>query len=271
MQTAQFQLHADIEDRHWWFVARRRIMSCLAAEIVPPSPRSLVIDVGCGTGANVAALADLYDCAGIDTSAEAIELARRRFSQVRFINGRAPDDLGDLISQARLILLMDVLEHVEDDFLFLSRLLAATAEGCHVLLTVPADQSLWSAHDEAFGHYRRYDKGRLEMLWSGLPVAPLLLSYFNSRLLPVIRAVRAWNQRRHRAAGQAGTDFWMPNRIANSLLTRTLAGESRRLVAALRGKSRGYPAGASLVAILRRESGAIIAREKPADIGRDHV
>jgi SAM-dependent methyltransferase len=271
MQTAQFQLHADIEDRHWWFVGRRRIMSCLTAEVVAPSPRSLVIDVGCGTGANIAALADRYDCVGIDTSAEAIELARRRFPQVRFIDGRAPEDIGDLFTQARLILLMDVLEHIEDDFLFLSRLLAATAEGCHVLLTVPADPSLWSAHDESFGHYRRYDKSRLEMLWSGLPVMPLLFSYFNSRLLPVIRTVRVWNQRSHRASGQAGTDFWMPNRIANSLLTRTLAGESKRLISAIRGKSRGYSAGASLVVVLRRESGSITAREKPAGIAGDRI
>ncbi len=117
MQTAQFQLHADIEGRHWWFVGRRQIMSRLVAELLPPSPETVIIDVGCGTGANIAALADRYACVGIDTSAEAIELARQRFPQVHFLAGLAPDDLGDLARQARLILLMDVLEHISDDFL----------------------------------------------------------------------------------------------------------------------------------------------------------
>jgi SAM-dependent methyltransferase len=272
MQTAQYQLHADIEQRHWWFVGRRRIMTRLAAEVLPPSPQSVVIDVGCGTGANIAALAGRYNCVGIDTSAEAIELAQARFSQVRFLTGLAPDDLGDLARQARLILLMDVLEHVSDDFLFFSRLLAAAAPGCYFLLTVPADESLWSEHDESFGHYRRYDAGRLEKVWAGLPVKPLLLSYFNSRLLPLIRIVRVWNQRRHRAAGRAGTDFWMPNPLSNYLLEQTLAGEGKRLVKALRRPDgRGYSHGASLLAVLRLEQGSITPRTKPAGIAADQV
>jgi SAM-dependent methyltransferase len=271
MQTPQFQLHADIEQRHWWFVGRRRIMSRLVEELLPPSPESVVIDVGCGTGANIAALADRYRCVGIDSSAEAIELAQHRFPQVRFLTGLAPDDLGDLARQARLVMLMDVLEHVGDDFLMLSRLLAAASPGCYFLLTVPADESLWSEHDESFGHYRRYDAGRLEKVWAGLPVSPLLLSYFNSRLLPLIRLIRAWNRRRGHAAGRAGTDFWMPNPISNYLLEQTLAGESKKITKMLRRQQpRGYSSGASLMAVLQRKEGSITPRTKPADIAPDH-
>ncbi len=90
MQHEQFQLHADIEQRHWWFVARRQILCRLVAEVLLPSPETVVIDVGCGTGGNIAALAPQYRCVGIDTSDEAIELARQRFAQVQFIAGRAP-------------------------------------------------------------------------------------------------------------------------------------------------------------------------------------
>jgi SAM-dependent methyltransferase len=271
MQTPQFQLHADIEQRHWWFVGRRRIMSRLVEELLPASPETVVIDVGCGTGANIAALANSYACVGIDTSAEAIELAQSRFPQVRFFTGLAPDDLGDLVRQARLILLMDVLEHVSDDFQLLSRLLAAASPGCYFLLTVPADESLWSEHDESFGHYRRYDVGRLEKVWTGLPVSTLLLSYFNSGLLPLIRMIRAWNRRRGHAAGRAGTDFWMPNPVSNYLLEHTLAGESKRLIKVLRRQqSRGYSCGASLMAVLRRGDGSITPRTKPSDIAPDH-
>ena len=91
MHYEQFQLHADIEQRHWWFVGRRRILCRLVAEVLPPiAAKRVIVDVGCGTGGNIAALADRYRCVGIDTSAEAIELARQRFPHVRFIAGRAP-------------------------------------------------------------------------------------------------------------------------------------------------------------------------------------
>jgi SAM-dependent methyltransferase len=270
MQSAQFQLHATIEQRHWWFVGRRRILCRLIAEVLPPSPETTLVDIGCGTGANIAALADRYRAIGIDTSAEAVELAKQRFSAVRFIAGRAPEDLGDEMGRARLFLLTDVLEHIRDDFAMLSELLASASPGCFFLLTVPADESLWSEHDESFGHYRRYDRARLEQVWAGLPVSTLLLSYFNSRLLPVVRSVRAWNRFRGHASGVAGTDFWLPSRPANALLTAAFAGESRRLVACLRGQKRGYRAGSSLIALLRRERGPIAIRSKPAGLPPDH-
>ena len=271
MKTAQFQLHADIEQRHWWFVGRRRIMSRLVAEILPPSPKSMVIDVGCGTGANIAALADNYSCVGIDTSAEATELARQSFPKVKFLTGLAPDDLGDMARQADVFLLMDVLEHVSDDFLMFSKLFSAAKPGSYFLITVPADEKLWSEHDESFGHFRRYDTERLKKVWEGLPATPLVSSYFNSRLLPIIQMIRAMNRRRGHSGGRAGTDFWMPNPVSNYILESIFAGESNRLLKILRGKStHGYKSGASLLTILRREEGVITPRVKPLGIGPDH-
>ena len=181
-----------------------------------------------------------------------------------------PKDLGELAAQARLFLLTDVLEHVADDYAMFSELLAAASPGCYFLLTVPADESLWSEHDESFGHYRRYDGRGWRAFGPACPVTTLLLSYFNSRLLPMVRLVRAWNRRRGQAAGRAGTDFWLPSRPVNAMLTATFAGEAARLIAALRRQKRGYRAGASLVALLRREAGPIAVRPKPANLPPDH-
>ncbi len=269
MQSPQFQMNSEIELRHWWFVARRRILAALIAKVLPPSPQSMVLDIGCGTGGNVAALAERYACVGIDPSGEAIALARARFPQVRFLAGTAPDDLGDVSRQARLLLASDVLEHVSDDFRLFSRLLAATAPGAYFLLTVPADPALWSPHDESHGHYRRYDRARFERLWQGLPVTPLLVSYFNRRLYPLVKLVRVVNRWRGKARGQAGTDFTIPAAPVNRLLTGIFAGESRRLVRLLDGRGRGYAAGVSLVALLRREQGILEPRPRPPDVPAD--
>lgn len=269
MQSDQFQLHAEIEERHWWFRGRRAIVRRMLAEIAPPGTGRRIVDVGCGTGANIASLTDAYVCHGIDPSSEGIVLARKRFPGVTFTCGLAPDAFSPEERDADVMLAMDVMEHVPDDFLFASSLLAALKPGGHLLITVPADAALWSAHDDAFGHYRRYSRPRLERVWRDLPVTPLLVSHAMARLYPAVRAVRGWNRLRGHAAGRAGTDFTMPPGPVNALLERLLAGESRRLVATLANPARAYRRGVSLIAILRREPGTIEPAGRPADVPAD--
>jgi SAM-dependent methyltransferase len=270
MQSAQFQLHAQIEEQHWWFVARRQIVNTIVNTVLPPSPTTTIVDVGCGTGANLAGLAAQYDCVGIDSSAQAIDLARGRFPQVRFIHGRAPSDLEGIIQRARMVLLMDVLEHVADDFQLFSELLAATQPGTYFLLTVPANLSLWSEHDRTFGHYRRYDLERFAQIWQGLPVRALFTSHFNTRLYPIVRALRAWSRWRGGAGGLAGADFMQPNPLGNKALTRCFAGERHRLARLAQGELlKPYSFGVSLMALVQRQEGTIEPRRKPRFVAGD--
>jgi 2-polyprenyl-3-methyl-5-hydroxy-6-metoxy-1,4-benzoquinol methylase len=269
MQAEQYALHADIETRHWWFAARRRIVERLVERLVPPSRDSIVLDVGCGTGANVAAFADRYACRGMDSSPDAIEHARSRFPSVEFACEADFARRTDWLERANVVLLMDVLEHVEDDFLFLSRMLAPLAPGTKVLITVPADGRLWTAHDESFGHWRRYDLARLAATWNGLAVSERLHSAYNARLYPVIRAVRAVTSARGKTAGRAGTDFSMPPAFANRWLEDLFAGECARLERALDRGGPAYSHGASLIAVLERRPGTITPRARPASIQPD--
>jgi len=255
MQSEQFQLHAQIEQRHWWFVARRRILRELVRGVSPAAGKrdSIVVDIGCGTGANLAALAGEYRCVGIDTSAEAIELAQRRFPGITFIHGQAPRDVAKWLARASVVLLTDVLEHVEDDRALLAKIVHACPPEAQILVTVPADMRLWSPHDSAFGHFRRYDTRQLSALWDQLPVQPRLLSYFNSRLYPLVRVARGISRRRGKASGDADTDFKMPPRPVNGILEALFAGERRHLLRSIDGRAKGYPRGVSLVAILQRQ------------------
>jgi SAM-dependent methyltransferase len=261
MQSEQFQLHAQIEDRHWWFVARRRILRQLVHRVSPPPlvalheyrKRSMVVDIGCGTGANLAALADEYRCVGVDTSEEAIELAHRRFPGITCICGSAPRDVSQWLRQAAVVLMTDVLEHVADDRGLLASIVQACLPGTQIVLTVPADMRLWSPHDEAFGHYRRYDVENLSAVWADLPVKLRLISHFNTRLYPVVRALRSVSQWRGRTSGEANTDFKLPMRPINAMLEACFAGEGQHLRRAVDTGSTPYWQGVSLVAILERE------------------
>lgn len=263
MQSDLFKLHAELEETHWWFVARRNIMRALVTKILPPRRDRIVVDVGCGTGANIAALSDAYVAIGIDTSDEAIAIASRRYPRSRFVRGHAPEALGEEARMADLFLSMDVLEHV-DDFLMLSSLLASAKPGALFYINVPADRALWSGHDEAFGHLRRYDPERLRLAWAGLPVTTLLISHFSSRLYPIVLAVRTFSRLRGVPFGELGTDLRLPPVAVNRALTRLFSGEARRLDDALDGRAKPYAFGSSLVAIIRRDVGNVQPRAMPA-------
>jgi SAM-dependent methyltransferase len=255
MDSAQFQLHAQIEERHWWFVARRQILRDVVRTIAPPGGRrdQIVVDIGCGTGANLAALAGDYRCVGVDTSAEAIELAKSRFSGITFLCGKAPAEIRPWLARADVVLLTDVLEHVFDDRGLLEPIIDVCSPGTKLVITVPADMRLWSPHDSAFGHFRRYDPNTFAKVWAGLPVRQRLLTHFNHRLYPAVRLARMINRLRGQCAGAANTDFRQPLAPVNRFLKKIFAGESQRLLAAIDSNEAAYNRGVSLISILERQ------------------
>ncbi len=263
-----FRLHARIEGRHWWFAGRRRVLRTLGEAVLPPAGGT-VLDVGCGTGANVAAFADRHRAIGVDPSSEAIRLARERFPEATFLEGTVPGAGDDAAGTADLVLLTDVIEHVPDDLLFTSSVLALMKPGAHLLLTVPAHPELWSVHDVTFGHYRRYVPERLRAVWRGLPVTERLLSPYNARLFPLIRLIRGVSSRAGIATGRAGTDLRMPPAPLNRALAAVLGGEAGRLAAALRNGGGGFRDGLSLIAMLRREPGDLRPRPRGNAVAPD--
>lgn len=271
MDSGLFELHAAVEDRHWWFVGRRRVVRALVEAVLPPDGAGAVVDIGAGTGANAEAFTDRYEVAALEPSPEAIALARRRFPKVRFVSGTDPQSVRPHAGAHAAYLLMDVAEHVVDDFALISGLVAAMEPGAHLLITVPAGPGLWSPHDVAFGHQRRYTVDRLAAVWEGLPVEVRCFADFNVRLAPMIRAVRAMT-RRFGAIGDQGTDLRLPPAALNSLLTAVLAGERHRLLRALaRGSVRPTGRGVSLLAVLRRTPGVVQVRGRPAGTAPDEA
>lgn len=251
MQREQYDLLANLEDSHWWFLGRRQILATLVNELDLPE-RSPIVDIGCGAGGNLAQFAADYECVGIDASEEALAHARRRFPQITFVRAERPQDAKDFIRQAKLLMLNDVLEHVEADRELLSGVVGLAAPGAHLLITVPADMTLWGPHDVSHGHFRRYTRDDLVQLWRDLPVEERLVSHYNTRLYPVIRAIRTLGRWRNQSFGAASTDLRPAPRPINAMLTRLFAGEASRLRRTFRGSpSAAYRYGVSLIAILR--------------------
>lgn len=261
MQTEQFQLHSRMEESHWWFTGRREILRQVVRQALPPARQDpagpagqSILDIGCGTGGNLAAFASEYHCTGWDPSDEALGLARRRYPSVRFLSGFLQDAIASLPQPPDLILANDVLEHVRADEALLSQLVQAIRPGGHLLITVPAGMELWSPHDVSVGHVRRYERAQLERLWEGQPVSISLISYYNARLYPVVRCVRFLTRRSGRAHGEAKTDFRMPPAPVNRLLHRFFAAEAGVLTDLMQGKrSGGFARGVSLIALLKKK------------------
>jgi hypothetical protein len=188
---------------------------------------------------------------------------------VEFRQGYAPDDFPELMREADIVLLADVLEHIEDDFLLVSKLLASMKPGAHLLLMAPADPTLWSAHDRGFEHYRRYTIPRLRMLWEGLPVEERVVSYCNSRLYPLAKFARMIARIKGSALGPNDTDLSLPLGPLNRLFTVTFQGEGKRLLKILHHKGSPYPCGVSVLALLKRREGEITPRHWPQGMPKD--
>jgi SAM-dependent methyltransferase len=254
VQESLFSAHRDLESRHWWFRGRRRAIRLLGSQLLPPG--GVVVDVGCGTGADIAAFPPEYARHGIDVSESAITLARAAHPGVAFEVGAVPTAGQEAVARADLVLLCDVLEHVPDDGALLGALTAWMKPGAHLLLTVPSDPSLWSPHDEVYGHHRRYTRERLASAWAECPVDVRLLAPFNRRLYPLARLARSVSARLGRGCGREGSDLTLPWAPVNAALERIFAGEAVGLAAVLHaGRREPAGRGVSLLAVLRRIDG----------------
>lgn len=241
MTPAEFDLHARLEDEHWWFRARREIVFDLLCRQLPPSRAKRVLEIGCGTGGNLRLLSAHYAAMGTEIDPYAARLAARRAGcEIRC--GDIADALEGVDFVPDAVLMLDVLEHVRDDRLLLTQALALLPAGGRMVLTVPADERLWSGHDVVLGHYRRYSRAGFAALWRELQVETLLLSGFNALLYPAVRLARKLRGRH----GSSGSDLAPVNPLLNAILYRVFAIE-RHLLARV-----SLPWGCSLIAILRK-------------------
>jgi len=244
MEAAAYQSLRDSQDRHWWFVGRRRIAASLIKRFAALPAQARVLEAGCGYGGNLAMLGKLGDVQAFEFD----DAARAHAAVVSGRNvgyGKLPDDIGFERDQFDLIALLDVLEHIDDDVNSLKALGNRLAPGGSLLLTVPAVPWLWSDHDVLHQHKRRYTKAVLRERLREAGLEPVRIGYFNSLLFPLALVQRLMS----RLSGGGAHDHAAPPEPLNAVLTWIFALE-RGVVGRL-----PFPIGLSLFAVVRKRSG----------------
>jgi SAM-dependent methyltransferase len=239
MDPAYVATHMEEDRLHWWFRGRLAVITAALERALPQRPVRL-LELGCGTGNVLGALGRFGEAVGMETHPDLVAAARAAGLDVR--EGRLPGDLVVPPGWAEVVLLLDVLEHLDDEAAALETGRRALAEGGLLVATVPAYQWLWSGHDVALGHRRRYTASRLRGVVERAGFRVLRVSYFNTLLFPALALMRGWK----RLTGDATHDLRRPAPTLNRWLERVFALE-RHVVPRC-----ALPFGASLLLVARR-------------------
>jgi len=239
MERAVFDRMAEHDQVHWWYVARRRILADLIRREADLPDDARILEIGCGTGHNFEMLGGFGRLDALEVDAEARALAGRRLG--REIGDAALPGLAGVPDRTyHLIALLDVLEHVDGRPESLRSIAAKLAPGGKILVTVPAYQWMWSAHDLAHHHKLRYSKKGLRRDAEAAGLKVDRIGFFNSLLFPIAAAVRLLGK----AFGKSSSDDKLPPRPLNAIFQK-IFGLERHLVGRV-----PMPAGVSIFALL---------------------
>ena len=253
---AYFEPLFTIEDRHFWFRARNRVIATVLGQITANlAPGYRVLEVGCGTG-NVLRILE-QGCPhgtvmGMDLFAEGLQYARRRTNSL-LVQGDIHTP--PFLTQFDIIGLFDVLEHLQDDMQVLNDLRTMLVDEGVLLLTLPAHPSLWSYFDEASHHCRRYNLVDLEAKLNSTGYHVEYLTQYMASTFPLFWLWRKrklpGNRRPDVSANTTGDLVSAELRITpvvNGLLAFLLEQEARVIA-----RRRRLPIGTSLLVIARKE------------------
>ena len=243
MQQHTYPILYKVEDKHWWYVGRRRIIAGFVEEICRDikERRPRILDVGCGTGANLELLARYGDVEGVDISQDALAFCRAR--GLESVRHGAAEKLPYEDGEFDLVTSFDMVEHLDDDVAGLKEMRRVLRPGGRALLFVPAFMFLWGVQDDVSHHRRRYTLPQLRDVVSRAGFEVERATYANITFFAPILLVRTLM----RVTGLS-TDSENNINVAafNGLFGRLLGAESSIL------RRVNLPFGVSAVCVARR-------------------
>ncbi len=238
MERVVYEQMAELDQRHWWYRARREVLAALIRRVAQPPAEARILELGCGTGHNLMMLGEFGRVDALELDEEARVIAEERLGR-RVMKAPLPELDGVREHHYDLIGAFDVIEHIDDDRGALQSIASRLKPGGKFVMTVPAHQWMWSAHDVVNHHKRRYSKARLKRLVAESPLRLDTVGYFNSLLFPLAIAERLSSKIR----GKDEANLSLPPEPINAILERAFAVE-RHLVGRL-----PLPPGLSLFAV----------------------
>lgn len=246
METAFYTALHKNQERHWWYAARRTILNAVLEDVhrrgLPPGK---LYDLGCGVGANLPLLERFGPTIGVDMAEEAVT-----FCKSRGHDNVVRADLNHLegleSESGRLVMLADVIEHLDDEGPCLRAARKLLAPGGALIVTVPACPFLWGPCDDVAQHKRRYTEGSLRAV-----IDPLFeierTTYFNTFLFGAVAAGRMLERLLSRPGIEEAD---VPPEPVNRVLQSIFAAEAP-LVSKVH-----LPIGVSLLCVARKPEGA---------------
>jgi SAM-dependent methyltransferase len=238
MERVVYEQMAALDQRHWWYRARREVIRALIARLARPPEGGRILEIGCGTGHNLAMLSAFGTVDALELDSEARAIAEDRLGR-SVMSAPLPELAGVPDAGYDLIGAFDVIEHIADDAAAIRSIATKLTPGGKLVMTVPAHRWMWSAHDVVNHHKRRYSKRSLKRLIEASPLRLDRIGYFNSLLFPAAVAERLASKLRRKES----VDLVLPAAPLNAALERVFAAE-RHLVGRL-----PLPPGLSLFAV----------------------
>lgn len=238
MERIVYDRMAELDERHWWYRARREILAELIRRRIALPEGARILEVGCGTGHNLPMLQRFGRLDAIEVDGAARAIASRRLGHA-VIDAPLPELHGVPDRTYDLVAILDVIEHIDQDVAGLAALGRKLTPGGKILITVPAFPWMWSAHDVVNHHKRRYTRRTLRALVQAAGLRVEMLSWFNSLLFPIAAAARLAG----RVTGREESDDKLPPAPVNKLF-EAVFGLERYAIGRV-----PFPPGVSLAAI----------------------
>jgi len=239
MELAEIARMEQQEEHYWWHIGRRLVLRSVLSAHLKPMGNLDVLDIGCGTGINYRWLKSWGEVTGLDSSREAIKYCKNKRAYDELVLSDAsklPEDKFDIITA------FDVLEHIQDDTAVLTEWFEGLKGGGYLFLTVPAYQWMFSAHDKALHHFRRYSATGLRRKLRATGFEVKFLSPFFFFTFPVVMLVRLLSRHKTPKTSYVGT----------SSMVDTILVDLSKLEAAGLSKGIGLPWGSSLLVLAQK-------------------